>query len=235
MAGKPDSGNVILSGPTQDALVLPGGGKGNQWRVQSVDLEQGTARLERTASDVDRPRPPREGVVRGAGMRGQTNLSRRRQQAIDALDSHSYLLRSLAAPGQVYMDTGAADLPVSLDPDAVDNAKRASIEDILRVRPIYALQGPPGTGKTTLVAWLLREILADDPVAQVLVTAQAHGALDVLRHRVDSLFEDVADKDRPLSVRLGGREEAATGGPNEVAASVLTQAEADLPARPAKS
>jgi len=206
MAGKPDSGNVILSGPTQDALVLPGGGKANQWRVQSVDLEQGTARLERTAIDVDRPRPPREGVLRGAGMRGQTNLIRRRKQAIDALDSHSYLLRSLAAPGQVYMDTGAADLPVSLDPDAVDNAKRASIEDILRVRPIYALQGPPGTGKTTLVAWLVREILADDPVAQILVTAQAHGAVDVLRARVaGEAFAGVAPERLPLAVRLGAR------------------------------
>src|SRR6266545_4058011 len=206
MANKPDSGNVILSGLAQDALVLPSGGKDNQWRVTSVDLEQETARLERDAIDPDRPPPPREGVLRGAGMPGQTRLIRRRKQAIDALDSHSYLLRSLAAPGQVYMDTGAADLPVQLDPDAVDAAKRASIEDILRVRPIYGLQGPPGTGKTTLVAWLLREILEDDPVAQVLVTAQAHGAVDVLRARVsDEAFRGVPPDRQPLAVRLGAR------------------------------
>ena len=129
--------------------MLPGGGKDNQWRVLSVDIEQETATLERTAIDADRPPAPVEGVLRSAGMPGQTRLIRRRKQAIDVLDTHSYLLRSLAAPGQVYMDTGASDLPVKLDPDAVDAAKRASIEDILRVRPIYALQGPPGTGKTT--------------------------------------------------------------------------------------
>ena len=206
MAGKPDSGNVILAGLAQDALVLPSGGRDNQWRVLSVDLEQETARLERTAIDADRPSPPPVGVLRGAGMPGQTRLIRRRKQAIDALDSHSYLLRSLAAPGQVYMDTGASDLPVRLDPDAVDGAKRASIEDILRVRPIYALQGPPGTGKTTLVAWLLREILADDPVAQILVTAQAHGAVDVLRARVaEEAFANVAPERLPLAVRLGAR------------------------------
>ncbi len=150
--GRPDSGSVILSGANEDALVLPGAGKDNQWRVLSVDIEEETATLERTAIDADRPPAPVEGVLRSAGMPGQTRLIRRRKQATDVLDTHSYLLRSLAAPGQVYMDTGASDLPVKLDPDAVDAAKRASIKDILRVRPIYALQGPPGTGKTTLVA-----------------------------------------------------------------------------------
>src|SRR5204862_463585 len=100
-------------------------------------------------------------------------------------------LQSLSAPGQVYMDTGSAAPPVPLDSDRVDEAKQAAIEDILRVRPIYALQGPPGTGKTTLVAHLLRQILEDDPVAQILITAQAHGAVDVLREKVrDEAFGD---------------------------------------------
>ena len=204
--GRPDSGSVILSKASEDALVLPWGWKDNLWRVQAVDMEQETATLERAAIDAGRPTAPVEGVLRSAGMPGQTRLIRRRKQAIDVLDSHSYLLRSLAAPGQVYMDTGASALPVALDPDAVDTAKRASIEDILRVRPIYALQGPPGTGKTTLVAWLVREILADDPVAQILVTAQAHGAVDVLRARVaGEAFAGVPPIVRPLAVRLGAR------------------------------
>ncbi|MEU4386235.1 AAA domain-containing protein [Promicromonospora sp. NPDC023805] len=204
-AGKPDSGSVILSGEHGDALALPSGGKDNQWRVHAVDDAAGTATLKRQTFDAGRPPPPENGYLRGAGMPGQLKLIRRRKQAIDALDRHSYLLRSLAAPGQVYIDTGAADLPVQLAPQTVDEAKRRAIEDILRVRPIYALQGPPGTGKTTLVAWLLREILHDDPVAQVLVTAQAHGAVDVLRARVTEAFEGVAPERRPLAVRLGSR------------------------------
>lgn len=203
--GRPESGSVLLSGASEDALLLPGGGKDNQWRMLAVDLEQETATLERTAIDEARPPVPVEGVLRSAGMPGQTRLIRRRKQAIDVLDSHSYLLRSLATPGQVYMDTGASDLPVRLDPDTVDAAKRASIEDVLRTRPIYALQGPPGTGKTTLVAWLVREILADDPVAQILVTAQAHGAVDVLRTRAGEAFAQVPQVLRPLTVRLGAR------------------------------
>lgn len=204
-AGKPDSGSVILSGEHGDALALPPGGKDNQWRVYSVDDVDRTATLRRSTFDPDRPPAPDRGHLRGAGMPGQLKLFRRRKQAIDALGGYSFLLRSLAAPGQVYIDTGAADLPVRLAPESVDKAKHRAIEDILRVRPIYALQGPPGTGKTTLVAWLLREILHDDPVAQVLVTAQAHGAVDVLRARVTEAFEGVPPERRPLAVRLGSR------------------------------
>src|SRR2546427_12975863 len=103
------------------------------------------------------------------------------------------------------MDAGATSLPVPLDPSRVDDAKQAAIEDILRVRPIYALQGPPGTGKTTLVAHQLRRILEDDPVAQILVTAQAHTAVDVLRSKVREEAYDNADQ--PLSIRLGSRSE----------------------------
>lgn len=234
--GKPDSGSVILSGEDDDALALPAGGKDNQWRVHAVNDQAGTAILRRETFDPDRPPPPVRGFLRGAGMPGQLKLIRRRKQAIDALDGHSYLLRSLAAPGQVYIDTGAADLPVQLAPETVDKAKRRAIEDILRVRPIYALQGPPGTGKTTLVAWLLREILQDDPVAQVLVTAQAHGAVDVLRARVTEAFEGVAPERRPLAVRLGSRrdDDTAQDSIEDVALQVLrdsSSALAELPDR----
>lgn len=222
-AGKPDSGSVILSGEQGDALALPTGGKDNQWRVHAVGEHGRTATLRRPTFDPDRPPPPDRGFLRGAGMPGQLKLIRRRKQAIDTLDGHSYLLRSLAAPGQVYMDTGAGELPVDLAPKTVDKAKRRAIEDILRVRPIFALQGPPGTGKTTLVAWLLREILHDDPVAQVLVTAQAHGAVDVLRARVTEAFEGVPPERRPLAVRLGSRrdDDTAQDTVEDVALQVL--------------
>jgi hypothetical protein len=127
------------------------------------------------------------------------------------------------------MDTGSVPLPVPLPLKLVDEAKQAAIEDILRVRPIYALQGPPGTGKTTLVAHLLRQIFDDDPVAQVLITAQAHGAVDVLRAKVrDDAFHGVPEEQQPLAVRLrpsdpdsSGPEE---GSAEEVSLSILSRA-----------
>jgi hypothetical protein len=155
-------------------------------------------------------------------MFGQISLIRRRKRAIDRLEKHSYLLRSLSAPGQVYMDTGGMPLFVPLPTDKVDEAKQAVMQDILRVRPIYALQGPPGTGKTTLVSHLIRQILTDDPVAQVLITAQAHGAVDVLRGKVrDEAFQGI---EQPLAVRLGAGDDDDEGSIPKVSLRVLQEA-----------
>lgn len=141
--------------------------------------------------------------IRTWGHYGQIKLIERRKKAIDNLRQYPYLLRALAEPHQVMIDTGRQELPYPLSPEKVDESKIAIIQDVLRGRPIYALQGPPGTGKTTLVAHLLREILQDDPMAQILITAQAHGAVDVLKDKVRSeVFKDVADVNMPLSVRL---------------------------------
>jgi hypothetical protein len=196
--GKRRADLVILTPPHEDSLSLNRVEEHEHWKI---DGDAGTATLERAVAGV--APAPDTGILRTHGMFGQVRLIRRRKKAIDRLNRHAYLLRSLSEPGQVYMDTGDARLGVHLPEDAVDGPKRAAIEDILRVRPIYSLQGPPGTGKTTLVAWLVREILADDPVAQILVTAQAHGAVDVLKDKVATeAFEGLAEEQKPLAVRL---------------------------------
>lgn len=184
--------------------------------------------LKRTAIDKSLRPPPEKGWLRAWGMFGQMDLIRRRKEAIDRLASHSYLLRSLAMTGQVYMETGERPLPQPLPLDRVDVSKQAAMRDILRTRPIYALNGPPGTGKTTMVAHLLRQIFMDDPVAQVLITAQAHGAVDVLRTMVRTkAFEDVADAEQPLAIRLGRddpAEELLEGSVQSVARDILQRA-----------
>ncbi|RST13544.1 hypothetical protein E2C00_08730 [Streptomyces sp. WAC05374] len=240
-----DRSNVILSGPQDGSrLKLPPRDRnadedGNVWQVVAMDQATHQVTLTRPGLSKGRVRIDKEGFLRSAGMPGQISLFQRRKKAIDALDQHSYLLRSLASPSHVRMDTGASDLPVELDHGLVDEPKRASIEDILRVRPIYTLQGPPGTGKTTLVAWLLREILAEDPVVQVLVTAQAHGAVDVLRNKVGEAFKDVPDSQRPLEIRLRGPRKPGTApltdGAEGVAKQVLERSIAQLGQMPSLS
>ena len=158
-SGKRDCQLVILTGPDQDGLMLPSTYKTDCWTIENIDANQGHVSLARVIAGETLPPPTEEGTVRTWGMFGQVALIRRRKRAIDRVANHSYLLRSLSAPGQVYMDTGAVPLPVALDSTMVDEAKQAAIKDIMRVRPIYALQGPPGTGKTTLVAHLLRRSL----------------------------------------------------------------------------
>ncbi len=202
-SNKPDCDLVVLTHADEDGFNIPRVEKKDRWKVLGIDRESRHVELQRVASE-GRDLAANEGHVRTWGMFGQVELIRRRKRAIDRIEEHSYLLRSLSAPGQVYMDTGLSELPVPLPSNLVDDAKQAAIRDILRVRPIYALQGPPGTGKTTLVAHLLRQILEDDPVAQVLITAQAHGAVDVLRAKVrNEAFQDIPEAQLPLAVRLG--------------------------------
>ena len=203
-SNKPDCRLVILTPLSEDALTLPEIQKSDGWTVDHVDVDSGQASLRRLSNGHRVASVPPTGMIRTWGLFGQVALIRRRKRAIDRIEKHAYLLRSLSAPGQVYMDTGPAALAVPLPVDLVDEAKQAALQDILRVRPIYALQGPPGTGKTTLVAHLLQQIFEDDPVSQVLITAQAHGAVDVLRTKVrNEVFRGVPEDAQPLAVRLG--------------------------------
>lgn len=239
-SGKRDCQLVILTGPDEDGLMLPSISKSDCWTIENIDTSRGYVTLIRVIAGGTLPPPTDEGTVRTWGMFGQVALIRRRKRAIDRVANHSYLLRSLSAPGQVYMDTGAVPLPVALDSTMVDEAKQAAIKDIMRVRPIYALQGPPGTGKTTLVAHLLRQIFEDDPVAQVLITAQAHGAVDVLRAKVrNEAFHGIMEEEQPLAVRLRRPDPNAPspeeGSPEEVSLRILQEAHTRLQECPNRS
>jgi serine/threonine protein kinase len=200
-SGKQDSNLIQLCSPDSESIASRS--KAPFWEVDDVDILGRSAAL-RPAEEI--PVPPKVGderMLRTKGLAGQVLLIRRRKQAISRLARHTYLLESLSAPGQVLMDSGPVQLPVDLDPGTVDPSKLGQIKKILGVRPIYALQGPPGTGKTHMVAWLLREILEEDPVAQILITAQAHPAVDVLRAKVEQeAFKDVPKESRPLAIRL---------------------------------
>jgi hypothetical protein len=181
------------------------------WQVEDVDIAEHTVTLVPAGGEGPPPKVGEERVLRTKGLSGQVLLIKRRKEAIDRLNGHNYLLESVTTPGAVLMDStpedllegGGEDLPVPLSIDTVDRSKLGQIKKILGVRPIYALQGPPGTGKTHLVAWLLREILEEDPVAQILITAQAHPAVDVLRAKVEEeAFHEVPINKRPLAIRL---------------------------------
>jgi len=145
---------------------------------------------------------PERGYLHTFGMFGQIKVIRRRKEAIVRLADHQYLLRSLVEPHLMYMKL--AEVPGQYAPfsEDIDARKQAIIKDILATRPIYTLQGPPGTGKTTLVAHLLLQIFAENPMAQVLITAQAHGAVDVLRQKVLQVFQASGKQELPLAVRF---------------------------------
>lgn len=217
--GKPRAEEVVL-GPSDTLRVWAE--RDQEWKIDQIDEATGVVTLWRNHSDVA---APDSGFLRTMGhLLGQTGLMLRRKESLRRLEEHAYLLDALANPVGVFMDVGDQALPVPLDPARVDKSKTEVIDSILRTRPLYAVQGPPGTGKTTMVAWLIREILAEDPVAQILVTAQAHGAVDVLRDKVhEEAFAGAAADEHPLAVRLRGEDEDVGGGINDVTVALLKQ------------
>ncbi|HAG85797.1 MAG TPA: hypothetical protein DCL61_32825, partial [Cyanobacteria bacterium UBA12227] len=200
-SGRKDCKLFLLS--EENSLRVGKKHKNEAWEIVWINRENGQAQLKRTVSEnLDLSPVENSGYLRSWNHNAQIQVIERRKNAIDRLEDHSYLLQALSAPR--LMDTKWVAPLERLDEASVDISKKAVIQDILRVRPIYTLQGPPGTGKTTLVAQLLREIINEDPVAQILVTAQAHPAVDVLRNKVwNEAFRDVDDGKKPIAVRLG--------------------------------
>jgi hypothetical protein len=197
------------------------------WNVIDADSEAGEVRLRRPKRPGQGP-PPMRGYLRAYGLFGQMALIKRRKRAIDRLKGHAYLLRALKSPDFTFLDTGES-LPLKIDSTKIDEAKRSAMASIWRTRPIFALQGPPGTGKTTLVANLLAQVFTDDPVAQVLVTAQAHAAVDVLREKVRA--EVAGMQTPPLAVRLQRTKGDTTQDPDyvqQVALRLLSGAVSEL-------
>jgi serine/threonine protein kinase len=230
-SGKPYCDLFLLT-PEPD-LHLVGVDFESFWTAERVEYATGHIVLRRRHTPTA-VAAPEDGFIRTYGLNGSVRLIDRRKRAIDRLEEHSYLLRALSQPGMVAMDTEAPTSAYQLPSERVDQCKMAIIEDIERVRPIYALQGPPGTGKTTLVAHQLRRILEDDPVAQILVTAQAHTAVDVLRSKVRE--EAYNNAEQPLSIRLGSRSEKTGEGDEEsvqmVGAKLITDTLAKLRSSP---
>ncbi|PSB47134.1 hypothetical protein C7B67_19460 [filamentous cyanobacterium Phorm 6] len=205
-SGRTDCKFFLLT--DEDSLTIRRRPKNEAWEIVEIDRQQNYAELRRATSDrVPENLVPESGYLRSWNLSAQIRVIQRRKDAIDRLEDHSYLLQALATPRP--MDTKWIPPLDRLDSAGLDKSKKAAIQDILRVRPIYTLQGPPGTGKTTLVAHLLREIIDEDPVAQVLVTAPAHSAVDVLRDKVwNEAFRDVDNAQKPIAVRLGVGDDA---------------------------
>lgn len=233
-SGRKDCKLFLLS--EEDSLRIRGKQKNEAWEIVRINEKQAVLRRDTSDSFVLRL-AAESGYLRSFNHDAQIKVIERRKNAIDRLEDHSYLLQALAAPRS--MDTKWVPPLDRLEEADVDDSKKAVIQDILRVRPIYALQGPPGTGKTTLVAHLLREIINEDPVAQILVTAQAHPAVDVLRNKMwNETFSDVDDPQKPIAVRLGvgyDEHEAADGTVKQVSRDLLQQTYEQLSGLPSRS
>ncbi len=176
------------------------------WTIVPPEQEEtNDLTLKRFSSD-DKTRPNSEGYIRNKDHFAQMRLIKRRVDAIRNLKHHAYLLRAMAMPHTVHIDT-QDDLKQAIpdNEDGLDREKQEVLRNILQLRPIYLLQGPPGTGKTRLVAHLLRQILLKDPTYQILVTANDHEAVDVLKEKVQEVYK--GSKKPLIAIRLHNEDE----------------------------
>jgi ATP-dependent RNA/DNA helicase IGHMBP2 len=66
----------------------------------------------------------------------------------------------------------------SLFNEELDAGQRAAVDAALAAEDVLVVQGPPGTGKTTFICETVRQLLARDSQASVLLAAQTHQAID---------------------------------------------------------
>jgi hypothetical protein len=201
-----DEGDVrVYVGPESEFKIERKSSE-EEWLFESVVGSDGILLRRTLSAGKSVAAVPSNGFLRTSGLTWQRILIERRERAIRLFGSHLFLQRALVLPDTVYMDTGMEELPLPISDAKFDNAKRDVLGKIWRTRPIYCLQGPPGTGKTTLVAQLLRQIYETDASCQVLLTAQAHSAVDHLRDEVSKFVDERRRVDpewiAPIAVRL---------------------------------
>ena len=90
----------------------------------------------------------------------------------------------LLAPGECQPPGGTAP---GLGGAGLDPSQQAALEAALAAPDVLLVEGPPGTGKTRFIAHLIRETLARNPRARVLLTSQTHVALDNALERLAAI------------------------------------------------
>lgn len=122
---------------------------------------------------------PKIGYVR-PGDAGMYVTQSRQRTALRILEQrHHHLAAQLAAPVAIELKLDAPPQRLGLD-----DATHTLVQQILETWPLFVLQGPPGTGKTFVARHTIAAVLASDPFARILVSAQSHHALDNLLEAV---------------------------------------------------
>lgn len=65
-----------------------------------------------------------------------------------------------------------------LNEKALNEKQREAVWKALHAEDLVLIQGPPGTGKTTVIAEIIWQMLQEDPDAKILLSSQAHLAVD---------------------------------------------------------
>ena len=120
---------------------------------------------------------------------GTEQVLRRRLRMLTTLSTQSELARMLADPRE-RLRTYQEDPLVEDDHfGKLDESKQEALRSIWSTGPGQFVVGPPGVGKTRLVTEVVRRALAGDPTVRLLLSAQAHQALDHLAASVQKMLK----------------------------------------------
>jgi AAA domain len=104
--------------------------------------------------------------------------------------TRAHRLRALIGNPELATSSPARAPERFFDP-ALDPGQQAVVTAALAANDLLAVQGPPGTGKTTTITEIVRQVLARDPNARVLLAAQTHVAVDHLLLRLTEAEPDL--------------------------------------------
>jgi hypothetical protein len=111
---------------------------------------------------------------------GTEQVLRRRLRMLAALATQSELASMLADPRARIRSYRSEPLVEDEHFAELDESKQEALRSPWSTGPGQFVVGPPGVGKTKLVTEIVRRMLAGDPTARLLLSAQAHQALDHL-------------------------------------------------------
>ena len=139
--------------------------------------------------------------LRNVDETGTEQVLRRRLRMLTTLATQSELARMLADPRgrlRTYQDD-----PLVEDDHfgKLDKSKQEALRSIWSTGPGQFVVGPPGVGKTRLVTEVVRRALAGDPTIRLLLSAQAHQALDHLASSVQKMLKKTGLDDDVILVR----------------------------------
>jgi hypothetical protein len=132
---------------------------------------------------------------------GTEQVLRRRLRMLGTLATQTELALMLADPRGRLRSYREDPLIEDSHFAELDSSKQDALRSIWSTGPSQFVVGPPGVGKTRLVTEIVRRVLAGDPTARLLLSAQAHQALDHLAAAVQKTLKAAGLADDVILVR----------------------------------